>query len=825
MLQEKYHTLFEKLPHAFAYHKIVLDSNGKPVDYVFEDINLAFEEMTGLKKGSIIGRKVTEVLPDIDKAAFNWIRTYGKVASTGRSVNFEQYSEPLGKWYEVTAFSDEKGYFATIFLEITESIEEKEALKDLIELSEQYFAFSRSEIDYKKVTDTMLKISNAKYVAFNLYNEEGTAYTTVAVSSDKKHIKAAESILGFKIVGKEWFHDPIRAERMSGKSVARFSSLSELTHTVIPMTIAEVLERIFDVGEVNVASIIHGEKMLGDFTVFMPNGKYLHKQEYVKILSELTGQYIERKKAEERLQEKTDELEGFFNVVIDLLCIADLEGNFIRINQAWSDTLGYPLEEIQKRKFLDFVHPDDMAATLEAISKLGKQEIVQDFTNRYRAKDGTYRDIEWRSHPKGDLIYAAARDVTKRNAELEKLSAEHKQMLSIFDSMHAFIYAIDMNTYEILFVNKFGVDLYGDIQGKICWKEISANQQGPCVFCTKDELLQNLPLHKSVEREYYNEVTKKWYSCTDSAIVWTDDRIVKLHVAYDITERKKAEEQNQFISAVMMNIFDSVIITDTKQIITYVNKGTEELFGYQSEELIGQSVDILSADPNAQQINRELYQAVSNGNIYWGEELFFRKDRSTFFCEYKVAPINGADGLPHAYVGTQRDITERREKLKEIEYLSFHDYLTGLYNRRYLEDAIARLDIERNLPFAIIVIDVNGLKRVNDTYGHEAGDQFIKTVADILKTSCRADDIIARTGGDEFVIILPNTSAAQAESIKKNINDLASKAALTSGTLSLAVGYAVKTIADSDIKEVMKEADNKMYQDKIAYKSKEPQEI
>ncbi len=111
--------LFEKLPEGFAYHRVVKDDNGQVVDYEFLACNEAFEKITGLRRGNIIGKRVTEVLPGIENSEFNWIEKYGEVAQTGRTFNFEQYSEPLAAWYEVSAYSEETGYFATVFKNIT----------------------------------------------------------------------------------------------------------------------------------------------------------------------------------------------------------------------------------------------------------------------------------------------------------------------------------------------------------------------------------------------------------------------------------------------------------------------------------------------------------------------------------------------------------------------------------------------------------------------------------------------------------------------------------------------------------------------------------
>jgi len=122
----------------------------------------------------------------------------------------------------------------------------------------------------------------------------------------------------------------------------------------------------------------------------------------------------ERKRVLLELQEKSEEIDRFFSSALDLLCIADTDGRFRRLNPEWERTLGYRLEELLGRPFLDFVHPDDLAATRERVAVLMGQAPVANFTNRYRHRDGSYRWIEWRSFPAGKIIYAAARDVTER---------------------------------------------------------------------------------------------------------------------------------------------------------------------------------------------------------------------------------------------------------------------------------------------------------------------------------------------------------------------------------------------------------------------------
>ena len=152
---------------------------------------------------------------------------------------------------------------------------------------------------------------------------------------------------------------------------------------------------------------------------------------------------------------------------------------------------------------------------------------------------------------------------------------------------------------------------------------------------------------------------------------------------------------------------------------------------------------------------------------------------------------------------------------KKLEYLSYNDQLTGLYNRRFFEEELNRLDVERNLPITLILGDVNGLKLINDSFGHLMGDDLLKKVAEAIKKGCREDDIIARLGGDEFVILLPKTDTLQAEQIVKRIKAAAAKEQVGSMDLSISFGFQTKKNVEESIREIFKKAEDFMYREKL----------
>jgi diguanylate cyclase (GGDEF)-like protein/PAS domain S-box-containing protein/putative nucleotidyltransferase with HDIG domain len=188
-------------------------------------------------------------------------------------------------------------------------------------------------------------------------------------------------------------------------------------------------------------------------------------------------------------------------------------------------------------------------------------------------------------------------------------------------------------------------------------------------------------------------------------------------------------------------------------------------------------------------------------------------------CKYERVWTENIVALLATFSNAVSGYVSRNYFENKIEYLSYHDQLTGLFNRTYYEKEIMRLDDEKYYPLTLVMLDVNGLKLTNDAFGHKVGDELLVKISSVLKAECREEDIVARIGGDEFVMLLPETDAENADEIIKRINNAMLKEQIDNIILSVSVGYAVKRDSKEDINEIFTQAEDEMYRHKLSESS------
>lgn len=280
------------------------------------------------------------------------------------------------------------------------------------------------------------------------------------------------------------------------------------------------------------------------------------------------------------------------------------------------------------------------------------------------------------------------------------------------------------------------------------------------------------------------------------------------------------EASNSQLQLILDSTAEAIYGIDLAGNCTFCNRSSIALLGYgDAQDLLGKNMHQLlhhttrDGKPFPLQ-DCKVYQAIQHGHGYAADdEVFWKADQSAFDVAYHAYP-QIKNGKVVGGVITFMDITEHREHEDKIRYLNEHDALTGLFNRRVLEHRLNEMDKPENWPLSVIFADINGLKLTNDIFGHAAGDELIQKSAQILAQSCREKDVVARIGGDEFVILLPSTSKANAHKLLERIREGFAGARVAAVKCSISLGVETKTDSDLSLAEILANAENAMYKDK-----------
>ncbi|MBD3885573.1 PAS domain S-box protein [Phormidium tenue FACHB-886] len=390
------------------------------------------------------------------------------------------------------------------------------------------------------------------------------------------------------------------------------------------------------------------------------------------------------KQIEAALQQKTEELEGFFSSAIDLLCIADTRGYSLRLNPEWERTLGYRLQELEGKYFLDFVHPDDLQTTLAASIQATKQPLLG-FVNRYRHQDGSYRWLEWRSVPNGNYIYAAARDISARKQVEEELRLSQEQLQLALEASDEGLWDWQIDTGNVYRSRRYLEILdYGDAElpeNIKSWEESIHPDDKSRVFDLLNGHLQNQLVQFACE---YRMQTKsgewKWIADYGKVVTWDQQgkplRMIGTHK--DITERKASEaelreSEERWRYAIEGN-GDGLWDWNTQTNEVFFSRQWKIMLGFNEAEI----------GNDWSEWNKRIHPD-DRAEVYAALEKHFSGKVSQYVSEHRVLCKDGSykwvlacgmvmsrkrDGEPLRVMGTHKDIGERKRievALKESE--------------------------------------------------------------------------------------------------------------------------------------------------------------
>ncbi len=352
-----------------------------------------------------------------------------------------------------------------------------------------------------------------------------------------------------------------------------------------------------------------------------------------------------------------------------------------------------------------------------------------------------------------------------------------------------------------------------DIDGYDMCRTLKSNEETkdiPIIFVTA--LVEKENKIKGLNMGAEDYITKPFYK---------EEILLRIRTQLDLSNARKGLEKTIEDQSLLLDHIDTLVwyLKDSKT-LGKVNESFASFLNRKREDVENAPIREVIAPEELEETIRSNNRVFENGEkineSHWVRNGFGEK---RLLAITKTPKVN-EHGIVEYVVSSAEDITEKNMKEEKIRYLSYHDALTGLYNREFFDEELRRLDVKRNIPLSIMICDVNGLKLANDIFGHKKGDELLIEAGKILKKMIREDDIIARWGGDEFTILLPGTPGKDAEKIMNRIRKESKTRNVEPMPLSIAVGLATKSRLKQDITAVIKKAEDRMYRDKIKTKEK-----
>jgi diguanylate cyclase (GGDEF)-like protein/PAS domain S-box-containing protein len=486
-----------------------------------------------------------------------------------------------------------------------------------------------------------------------------------------------------------------------------------------------------------------------------------------------------------------------------------------------------------KNYFPAIIHPQDRADTVEQIRRL--IESKGEYAGEFRIVRANDSKIRWvRIAAKMDLGRVCSRcmmagvlqDITGLRAAQEKLDdfsglmryiIEHsRSAVAVYDKGLRYMY-VSQRYLECY--NLDGADVIGrhhyDVFPNLPQRLKDVHQRalrGEVLSSEEDSILS-----ENGRIDWVCWECRPWYESDGSIggiIIYTEF----------INERRQMQQailnEKERFRTTLLSVGDGVIATDNRGLVTVINPVAEKLTGWTFEDASGKPLEMVFRIVN--EFTREtcenpVKRALESGSTValTNHTVLISADGKEIPIEDSAAPIKDEAGNITGVVLVFRDFTEKREKQRQVEYLSMHDQLTGLYNRRFFEEELRRLDTADNLPFSIVMLDVNGLKLVNDAFGHKAGDALLKKVAHVMTNECRNGEAVSRIGGDEFIILLPKTDEEAAKKLMGSIKDSMAGESIQGLQVSVSIGVNTKCEPRRKIDEVLKVSEDLLYRDKI----------
>jgi diguanylate cyclase (GGDEF)-like protein/PAS domain S-box-containing protein len=479
---------------------------------------------------------------------------------------------------------------------------------------------------------------------------------------------------------------------------------------------------------------------------------------------------IEPKQIQQKSEVLMQRHQALMKSTLEGIHIMDTLGNIVEVNDTFCHMLGYTQNEMSQMNVADW----DVLWSREELQERFKKLVLLNgalFETRHRRKDGTLLDVEV-STTGAEIdgqryLFASCRDITGRKRIAEALREQEEFFRLIAENVDDFIAVLDLEGRR-LYNSPSYARFFGEtesIKGTDSFTEIHPDDRERIkqVF---NETIQSGIGQRAEFRFVLPDGSIHYMESQSGLIKNSKGKVLRVVVvSRDITERKQVEEELR-IAAIAFETQEGIMVTDTRDVILRVNHAFTEITGYTEEETVGQTPRILHSGHHDAGFYGAMWDSLLRTGEWQGEIWNRRKNGEVYPDYHTITAVKGGSGEITHYVATMSDVTERKRVEEQIHNLAFHDALTQLPNRRLLKDRLEQtiaVSKRSGIYGALIFLDMDNFKPLNDTYGHDVGDLLLIEVARRINSSVRVVDTVSRFGGDEFVVMLSELNADRAE--------------------------------------------------------------
>jgi len=478
--------------------------------------------------------------------------------------------------------------------------------------------------------------------------------------------------------------------------------------------------------------------------------------------------------AKAALRESEERYRSLYDDTPSMYFTVDPDGKVLSVNQFGATYLGYTIEELTGQSVLRVFVDDDKAAATHHVSEcLAHPGQVFQWELRKTRKDGSRLWVHEAARAVRDArgalsVMIVCEDITERKRVEEALRESEERYRALYHDTPSMYFTVDPDG-KVLSVNQFGATYLGytieELTGQSVLRVFLAADKASAVQHVAKCVASPGWVFQWELRKTRKDGTLLWVHETARALRDADGTLSVMIVCEDITERKRAEEAVHLRNRAMESTHNAIIIANSSREefnpIMYVNPAFERITGYTAAEALGRDWRFLIGTDYDQPDIERLADAIKDGTEVRAVLRNYRKDGTLFWNELSFAPVLDESGRPTHFISVINDVTDRVRYERELEHQANYDFLTGLANRNLLRDRLNQTLTQAQRSrwlVAVIFIDLDHFKVINDSMGHDAGDALVRAVAQRLLGCVREVDTVARLGGDEFVIVLPDAA-------------------------------------------------------------------